>query len=124
MVVAAAQVVVAAPQPTTDTLALAATTAQSSGCKLTGDVQMISQSRGVSKFEAPCRGNKKPMKIICQNDDCKRDWIHAFPQNAAQRSFKAGAHHPTAASASRCLGPGRGDARENAGDDFGGDRPP
>jgi len=72
-----AQVAVAAPP--TNTLALAATTAQSSGCKLTGDVKMVSQSRGVSKFEAACRGDKQPMKIICRNDDCKRDWIQAYP---------------------------------------------
>jgi len=73
-----AQVAVAAPQPM-NILALAVTTAKNSGCKLTGDVKMVSQSQGVSKFEAPCRGNKRPMKIICRNDDCKRDWIQAFP---------------------------------------------
>jgi hypothetical protein len=69
---------VAAPQPTNN-LALAATTAQSGGCKLSGDVKMVSQTLDVSKFEVPCRGNEKPMKIICRNDDCKRDWIQAYP---------------------------------------------
>jgi hypothetical protein len=42
-------------------------------------VKMVSQTLDVSKFEVPCRGNKKPMKIICRNDDCKRDWIQAYP---------------------------------------------
>ena len=65
-------------QPTNN-LALAVTTAQSGGCKLSGDVKMVSQTLDVSKFEVPCRGNKKPMKITCRNDDCKRDWIQAYP---------------------------------------------
>src|SRR5439155_12708858 len=74
---AIAQVAVVATQPT-NTLAVAATIARSNGCRLDGDLRIVSQTSDTSKFEARCLGSK-PMTITCRNNDCKRDWIQAYP---------------------------------------------